>query len=178
MRTPDVDMMVVVVVVLAVVVVMVVVVVEVGGDEDDDGIGEIAIVGYVCGGDYAAADDHDEIHTSYRLLHPKHAPLIDTRSLLSVAQRLIDERRHKVHARLASQHHSVLQRLRRLQSVGVNKWIMHVKPYEMTQTVRHEHAVDVEGKRSFGAAFNQAGGDKIAQQQHGCVAMHVVVIRA
>ena len=62
--------------------------------------------------------------------------------------------------------------------MGVNKRIMHVEPNEMTQAVRHEHAVDVEGKRSFGAAFDEAGGNEIAQQQHGCVAMHVVVVRA
>ena len=96
---------------------------------------------------------------------------------MSVAEYPCYERRHKVNARLARQHHSMLQRLRRLQPVGVHVRVMHIEADEMAQPVRHEHAMQVESKRIWRAAGNETSRHQVAQQQQRRVAVHIVILR-
>lgn len=131
------------------------------------------------------------------MLHPKHALAIDTCGFFTNAECLSDERWHKVckrgafryrygrsettrvgaltNARLASEHHAVLQRLRRLQPVGVDVRVVNVQADEMTQPMWHEQAVQIEGKSAFGAASHEPSRHEVAQQEHRRVAVYFII---
>jgi hypothetical protein len=70
---------------------------------------------------------------------------------------------HKLtNARLAREHHSMLQRLWRLQSMGIYERVVNVQADEMPQTMRHEQTMQIESKGIFGAASHEASRNKIS----------------
>lgn len=78
-------------------------------------------------------------------------------------------------ARLASEHHAVLQRLRRLQPVGVDVRVVHVQADEMTQPMWHEQAMQIEGKSAFGAASHEPSRHEVAQQEQRRVTVYFII---
>jgi len=131
-----------------------------GDDDGDDGGGGGGGVGGGSGNSTrpssGSGSGGNEARTAHRALHPQQTLAIDARSLLRITQRRRHQRRHEVHPRLAREHHAVLQRLRRLQAVGVHVGVVHVETDEVAQAVRHEHAVQVEGERARRAARDDA----------------------